>query len=564
MKKKINIYFVILLILIGCSTGCTKDDYQNYLRTIGKGISCTYTPDGKANKIDTLEKFTVKADDKKVVINYVTSSGTSDHDYVIFKFNNKNEITGVDYNEYHDLGSIIIHYKNFKSKEFFENYNGKCPDIYFEQTPNTNKYLPSINQKGKYHYINSSSSTNSSAASSNNIYADRMSCDFLVRKPNNELFGTVKVLIDKDYKIQLIGKDKLSSYNFSIVEIQNSSGSKSIPAITSNSFLNANGDFSCSAVGKLPMAKISDKDFTICYSTNQCKTGETGWTMSYDNTTNSGGSSGGGSSGSGSSGGGSSGGGSSGSGSSSSSTNTDNKLSCDYTIKNSGDEEYGTVTISIGKDYKITAKGNGNISSDEFTLKGITSDGFLNANGDLDCSAAGKLPIAKTSEKKFDICYTASQCNTGDTSWKLVLGASNKSSSSGNSGDSGDSGDSGSVNIGGDVGNTSSSGACNPSTGLGPTLVFVGHLVRVAKILIPLVIIAFGIMDFFRAITAGKDDEIKKSSKTFVWRLIAGVIIFFLPALISFVFSWIENWGNYEGSYEECFKCVWDVGKCIK
>ena len=24
--------------------------------------------------------------------------------------------------------------------------------------------------------------------------------------------------------------------------------------------------------------------------------------------------------------------------------------------------------------------------------------------------------------------------------------------------------------------------------------------------------------------------------------------------LISFVFSWIENWNNYEGAYEECFK----------
>ena len=43
------------------------------------------------------------------------------------------------------------------------------------------------------------------------------------------------------------------------------------------------------------------------------------------------------------------------------------------------------------------------------------------------------------------------------------------------------------------------------------TFTFIGHIVAIAKIFIPIIIIGFGIMDLFKAITGSKDDEIKKS-----------------------------------------------------
>jgi len=105
----------------------------------------------------------------------------------------------------------------------------------------------------------------------------------------------------------------------------------------------------------------------------------------------------------------------------------------------------------------------------------------------------------------------------------------------------------------------------NYCTGLNSTFVFIGHIVRLAKILIPIVIIAYGALDFFKAVTGSKDDEIKKSARSLIFRLIAGVCIFFLPAVISLAFSWVDGWSdNYEGSFNECFKCIWDVGKCTK
>lgn len=104
----------------------------------------------------------------------------------------------------------------------------------------------------------------------------------------------------------------------------------------------------------------------------------------------------------------------------------------------------------------------------------------------------------------------------------------------------------------------------NYCTGLRPTFVFIGHLVRLAKILIPIVVIIFGMLDFFKAVTGVKDDEIKKSAKSLLFRALAGVCIFFLPAIIDFIFGLVDGWSNseYESGYQDCFKCVWNVGSC--
>lgn len=108
-----------------------------------------------------------------------------------------------------------------------------------------------------------------------------------------------------------------------------------------------------------------------------------------------------------------------------------------------------------------------------------------------------------------------------------------------------------------------SSGNVNYCSGLSSTFIFIGHIVRLAKILIPIIIIGFGMLDFFKAVTGSKDDEIKKSLRSLIFRTISGVCIFFLPMIIELIFSWVSGWStSYEGTYKECFKCIWDVGSC--
>ena len=100
-------------------------------------------------------------------------------------------------------------------------------------------------------------------------------------------------------------------------------------------------------------------------------------------------------------------------------------------------------------------------------------------------------------------------------------------------------------------------------SGLKSTFMFIGEIVRLAKIVVPIIIIGLGMLDLFKAVTGGKDGEIGKSFKSLVMRLIAGVCIFFLPTVIELVFSWVDGWSdNYESGYSECAKCILNVNDC--
>ncbi|MCM1052358.1 MAG: hypothetical protein NC483_00050 [Ruminococcus sp.] len=86
----------------------------------------------------------------------------------------------------------------------------------------------------------------------------------------------------------------------------------------------------------------------------------------------------------------------------------------------------------------------------------------------------------------------------------------------------------------------------------------IGWVFFIAKILIPIILIVFGCIDFGKAILSSKDDEIKKSAKTLVIRAIAGIIIFFIPTLLNFVINIIGSNANdvYNNQFSNCTKCM--------
>jgi len=99
-------------------------------------------------------------------------------------------------------------------------------------------------------------------------------------------------------------------------------------------------------------------------------------------------------------------------------------------------------------------------------------------------------------------------------------------------------------------------------TRLKEPLQFLGRVVLIVKILIPIVIIAFGMLDFFKAVTGAKDDEIKKSARSFAFRCASGVIIFFIPTLVSLIFSLVSDFANIKGDFNACQKCIFRVTEC--
>ena len=81
--------------------------------------------------------------------------------------------------------------------------------------------------------------------------------------------------------------------------------------------------------------------------------------------------------------------------------------------------------------------------------------------------------------------------------------------------------------------------------------VFGHNAITIFKIIVPIILILLGVIDMVKAITAQKEDEIKKAQQTFVRRLIAALIIFFVIVIVQFVFNILSKAG-FAGDFTGC------------
>jgi hypothetical protein len=94
------------------------------------------------------------------------------------------------------------------------------------------------------------------------------------------------------------------------------------------------------------------------------------------------------------------------------------------------------------------------------------------------------------------------------------------------------------------------------------TLRFLGFLLLFARIMVPLVIIIIGTKDFYKAIISNKQDEFGNQAKVFGKRLIAGVMIFFIPTILAVSFTFISNWSEFADEYNACSACLLNPSLC--
>ncbi len=85
---------------------------------------------------------------------------------------------------------------------------------------------------------------------------------------------------------------------------------------------------------------------------------------------------------------------------------------------------------------------------------------------------------------------------------------------------------------------------------------FIGTFITFAKIIVPIIIIIFGLMDLYKAITSQKDDGITKAVRSIVVRVLAGVFIFFLPGIVQFILNMVNEWSNYKNNWCCCTECI--------
>ena len=91
-----------------------------------------------------------------------------------------------------------------------------------------------------------------------------------------------------------------------------------------------------------------------------------------------------------------------------------------------------------------------------------------------------------------------------------------------------------------------------------PIWVLVGKILWIFKIVIPILVIIFGMVDLGKAVVASKDDEIKKAAKSLMFRALAGILIFFIPTIIMFVFRIISEFNTIEQDlqFDVCEACI--------
>lgn len=85
---------------------------------------------------------------------------------------------------------------------------------------------------------------------------------------------------------------------------------------------------------------------------------------------------------------------------------------------------------------------------------------------------------------------------------------------------------------------------------LGPDLVKrIQFIVNVAKILVPVLLIVFGIMDFGKAIFVSDENEMKKVQTKFIRRLIVAACFFLIPSVLQLVLDIASKvWDNIDPS----------------
>ena len=92
---------------------------------------------------------------------------------------------------------------------------------------------------------------------------------------------------------------------------------------------------------------------------------------------------------------------------------------------------------------------------------------------------------------------------------------------------------------------------------------FIGWVLFVFKIVIPLLLILFLIIDLGKAVVSSDEKAIKSATTSLVKRAIAAVVIFFIPTLVSAVFGIVSGFsGDVKNQYKICAQCVTHPREC--
>ena len=84
----------------------------------------------------------------------------------------------------------------------------------------------------------------------------------------------------------------------------------------------------------------------------------------------------------------------------------------------------------------------------------------------------------------------------------------------------------------------------------------VGYAIMIIKIIVPLVLIILGMIDFFKAIMDSDAKAISKTAASLLKKFIIAIVIFFIPTIINVFFNFIGGFSEVQDDYLNCVDCL--------
>lgn len=81
--------------------------------------------------------------------------------------------------------------------------------------------------------------------------------------------------------------------------------------------------------------------------------------------------------------------------------------------------------------------------------------------------------------------------------------------------------------------------------------IYISNIINLIKIIVPIVLVLMGMIDFARAVMSSDEKQMKESQSRFIRRIMAAIFIFLIVAVVQFVFGIIKT----DGSLAGCINC---------
>lgn len=84
----------------------------------------------------------------------------------------------------------------------------------------------------------------------------------------------------------------------------------------------------------------------------------------------------------------------------------------------------------------------------------------------------------------------------------------------------------------------------------------VSMIIMLIQVVVPILLIIWGMIDFAKSVIGGDEDKIKAGQKVFIKRLIAAVLVFLVVTIVKLLIGLVGQLGVEGGAGSEVWTCV--------